>query len=84
MDEGIDTGQLFFEKRFDIPSDIWVKDLFDITEEHSYQLFKESIKKLINLQLTPIQKSASCAKHFNLRKDISKINTVDLDWTKEK
>lgn len=84
MDDGIDTGQLYFEKRFDIPSDIWVKELFDITEKHSFDLFKDSIRKLINLQLTPIQKSMSCPKYFHLRKDISKINIVDLDWPKEK
>ena len=26
----------------------------------------------------------SCPKYFHLRKDISKINIVDLDWPKEK
>lgn len=85
MDEGIDSGGKIFEKRFPIPHDIWVKELLDLTEKHSFEMFVENIKHIIDEKFEVLsEKSDSKDKYFYKRNDINKIKKVDLRWSKKK
>ncbi len=87
LEEGIDSGAIIFEKRFSIPNDCWVEELYQITFDKSVELFKESIPDLLsgNYQLQP-QKSfldkRTTSLHF--RKEIDEIKKIDFSWSKDK
>ena len=87
LDEGIDSGDIMFEKRFPIPDDCWVEELYQITFDKSIELFKESLPQLISghYELKP-QKSflekRTTSLHY--RKEIEKIKKVDLNWSKDR
>jgi len=87
LEEGIDSGAIMFEKRFPIPDDCWVEELYQITLDKSIELFKESLPQLISghYELKP-QKSffekRTTSLHY--RKEIEKIKKVDLNWSKDR
>lgn len=85
--EGIDSGPILFEKRFPIPKDCFVKDLYEITATQSFTLFKEKIKCIIDGDYMPRDQNdflneRKCSFHF--RKEINKIKEIDPAWPKEK
>jgi len=87
LEEGIDSGPIIFEKRFPIPSDCWVEELYQITFDKSVKLFRESMLSLIsnNYKLKPqntfLDKRTTS---FHLRKEIEGLKKIDLSWSKEK
>jgi methionyl-tRNA formyltransferase len=87
LEEGIDSGAILFEKRFQIPQNCWVSELYDITYHKSIELFKVSIPKIIavDYKLKP-QKNylneRSTSLHY--RREIEDLKCIDLQWTKEK
>jgi methionyl-tRNA formyltransferase len=87
LEEGIDSGDILFEDRFEIDDNIWVKDLYDITFQKSVSLFKQSLPKIISLDIKPIPQSdlinqRGCKIYY--RKDIQSIKKIDLNWDLEK
>ena len=44
LDAQIDHGDLLFEKRFPIPENCWIEQLYSLTYDASLLLFKESLK----------------------------------------
>lgn len=48
IDERIDHGDLYFEKRFPIGREIWVNELYQQTVEAGVQLFEQSLPHLIH------------------------------------
>lgn len=87
MQAGVDNGAILFEKRFKIPAEIFVKELYAKTEKASKQLFEKSLPALIAGDYTPVPQSSLVAKRgtqFILRKDIDKIKCIDLAWPEEK
>lgn len=86
MKPGVDDGDILFEKRFKIPTDIFVKELYAKTEKASKQLFSKSLPALIAGDYTPIPQASLIAQRgtkFYLRKDIDKIKCIDLKWPEE-
>ncbi|MBH49873.1 MAG: hypothetical protein CMG69_03875 [Candidatus Marinimicrobia bacterium] len=87
LEEGIDSGSIMFEKRFPIPNDCWVEELYQITFDKSVELFIESIPDLLkgNYKLIPqkifLDKRTTSLHH---RKEIEEIKKIDLSWEKEK
>jgi len=87
LEEGIDSGSIIFEKRFPMPKDCWVEELYQITFDKSVELFKESMPYLVsgNYQLKP-QKSfldkRTTSLHF--RREIEEIKKIDLSWHKDR
>jgi methionyl-tRNA formyltransferase len=86
LEEGIDSGDILFEDRFDIPIDCWVEELYDITFKKSVNLFRNSIDKIINLDIKPIKqmeymKNRSCSIHY--RNEMNKLKIIDLSWSKD-
>ncbi len=87
MKPGVDDGDILFEKRFKIPADIFVKELYEMTEKASKQLFKKSLPMLISGDYTPTPQASLIAKRgtkFIQRKDIEQLKCIDLQWSQEK
>lgn len=87
MDEGVDSGDILYEKRFGIDSNIVVGDLYKLTEKKSVELFEENIDNIINLDYKPISQDKlieSRSLHYYERKDIYDIKELNLSWSKEK
>lgn len=62
IDTRIDHGDLLFERRFPIPENCWVNDLYSLTLEHAAVLFKESFPDLVYGKFTLFRRS-SCLLH---------------------
>jgi len=87
MEEGIDNGDILFERRFPIQKDIWVEDLYIKTVEESKRLFSECIADLIELNFRAIAQSSLLSErksNFHLRKEINELKIIDEDWPQEK
>ncbi len=87
MNEDIDAGDLLFEKRFAMPEDVWVKDLYQLTVEASLELFKESLPKLLSGDYTARRQSSLLLERGSntyFRNQIDDLKRIDLSWTKEK
>jgi methionyl-tRNA formyltransferase len=89
INEEIDSGDILFESRFEIPHNYWVEDLYELTLHKSVELFKDSLEKIINLDVTPIKqavyianKSRSCNIYY--RKEIELLKNIDLKWDEKK
>jgi methionyl-tRNA formyltransferase len=87
IDEGIDSGDILFEKRFSINKDVWVSDLYEQTIKYSIILFKESLNKIFKKDFSPIKQSERI-KEFGTRicyrKEIEDLKKVDLSWDEKK
>lgn len=85
MDTGIDSGDILFQKRFSIPQNCWVEDLYNITFKKSIELFKENIENIVTNNIKSTSQVSLNKKSFlYYRKDIEKIKKIDLAWDKEK
>ncbi|MGB0404245.1 MAG: formyltransferase family protein [Salibacteraceae bacterium] len=87
LEEGIDSGDILFEKRFPIPKECFVTDLYGKTLVASAELFEESIENLLkgNYKLTS-QKSLVEKRRagFHLRSEVNQIKEIDGSWSVEK
>lgn len=81
LDEGIDSGDLIFERRFAIPKNCVVNELYNRTFDESVLLFKESIGRILSgdYKVTPqseLLKSRSTS--LNYRNEINKLK--EINW----
>ena len=87
IDEGIDSGDILFERRFPIAADAWVADLHRRATAEGRALFKESLSRLVAGQFTrePQQRriDAGQPSTISYRKDIERLKQVDLDAGRE-
>jgi methionyl-tRNA formyltransferase len=86
MEAGIDSGAIIAEKRFPIPPNCFVKELYETTLDASIQLFKEELANVINghYLLTPQGKLTERKKGFHLREEIEELKQIDPNWPIEK
>ena len=87
LEEGIDSGAILAEKRFPIPDKFWVNELFELTVEKSFLLFKEQIRHIVTGNYSLKMQSDLCIDKpsmLNYRKDIEKYKHIDLNWNKDK
>lgn len=87
MDARIDHGDILFEKRFPIPENCWVEDLYKMTETASIALFKESLEAILaekysGISQKKLEESRGSSIHF--RQEIQDLRCIDLSWPKEK
>lgn len=82
LESGIDNGDIIAERRFDIPENCLVKELYDLTFDNSVKLFEDKIESVFkgDYHLIP-QESLFEERGTNLyyRKDISQLKSLDLD-----
>lgn len=82
LDEGVDSGPIIAERRFEIPEGIYVDELYELTFEASLSLFREKIGQIIagNYSLTPQTDYFSTRKtSIHYRKEINELKTIPLD-----
>lgn len=81
MDEGIDSGDILFERRFPIPQRCNVKQLYNLTLEASKTLFKEHLDDLLNSRYTPISQESLAARRgtsIHYRNEIEDLKKIDI------
>lgn len=87
IDTQIDHGDILFQKRFAIPVNCWINELYELTYIASLQLFKETLADIINdnYSATPqqtLEKEYGTSLHY--RKEINQLKHIDLSWDKDK
>ena len=86
MDTGIDHGDILFEKRFEIPENCWVDELYNLTFNASIDLFIETIHDILqgNINLIPqndLIDERGTSMHY--RSEIHDLKIIDLSWPKD-
>lgn len=87
MDAGIDHGDIVFEKRFPIPENAWVQDLYEITFNESLDLFIESLQRILENNFTKTSQASLIAERgtsIHYRKEINDLKHIDLNWNATK
>jgi methionyl-tRNA formyltransferase len=87
MTVGIDSGDIIAEKRFPIPSNCFVHELYNLTFDASIELFEKNIFNILSgeFQLTKQDSLISYRGTKTIRrKDIDKIKEIDLAWDSER
>ena len=87
MDARIDHGDIIAEKRFPIPTNCWVNDLYDLTYKASLTLFQENIANILSNQFSmkpqkDFESERGTSIHY--RNEIGDIKRIDLSWDNEK
>jgi methionyl-tRNA formyltransferase len=87
MDSKIDNGDIAFEKRFPIPPNTWVQQLYELTYQASKQLFDETIHNILNnkIEFTPqAQLIADRGTTLHFKNEINTLKCIDHKWPAEK
>jgi methionyl-tRNA formyltransferase len=87
MDANIDHGAILFEKRFAIPDNIWVEELYETTFNESLDLFIETLRSILNGSYKPISQSSLINERgssIHYRHEIQDLKKIDLNWDNEK
>lgn len=87
LEEGIDSGPILFEERFEIPKSCFVKELYDLTVNKSFELFKQNIQNIIHGEYNLIEQSSFVGKRkfsIHYRKEIEQLRKIEGSWNLEK
>ena len=87
IDEGIDSGPIICERRFAIPSNIWVSDLLKLTEWHSFKMFSDFLPNLITGEFVAIDQSqlkSERGTRLYFRNDVNSLKHIEMSWDLEK
>ncbi len=85
MDSRIDHGDILFQKRFPIPDNCWINDLYQLTYNASLELFKSSLNNIIEGNYTPTPqaiKEPELGTSLHYRNEIDQLKKIDLNWNK--
>lgn len=85
IDTRIDHGDLLFQSRFAIPEKCWVSELYELTVNKGFELFKESIKDLINGNYTKTPQQDLIKKYggsLHFRNEMNALKIIDLSESK--
>ena len=85
LEEGIDSGDILFESRFEIPKGCWVDELYEITYQKSLELLNKSLSDIISMNINPIpqatlKKERGSSLHY--RDEINDLKKIDLSLSK--
>lgn len=87
LEAGIDSGAIIAEKRFPIPENCFVKELYDLTEKASIALFRESIGRILRGDYTLTSQQDLVAQRgtsIHYRREIASIKVLEPEWPKDK
>lgn len=87
INEDIDAGDIIFERRFSIPTDIWVSELYELTLHESLKLFSDAIPKMLREEFQPLSQTDRIQTHGSTlcyRHQIEHLKQVDLAWGKDR
>lgn len=86
MDPRIDHGDILFQKRFPVPEDCWVDQLYQLTEDASVKLFQQTLSALVKGNYNRLPQAALEARYgssLHFRKEMEVIKQVQLSWPPE-
>lgn len=86
MSTGIDDGDILFQKRFPIPENCWVKELYDLTYEASVRLFRQTLPHIVSGSYSPVPQSLLVPKYgtsVHYRKEIAALKRLETGWDAE-
>ena len=87
MDEGVDSGDILAERRFEISDSISVDQLYRATYEHSVEMFGAELPGIVDGTVKPTPQKDFEGKRrvsFHLRSEIEDLKRIDLRWPEEK
>lgn len=87
LEEGIDNGAILFEKRFPIPDNCWITELYELTENASNELFCSHLSDIVTGNYTPVLQEHLIpvrGTSYHYRHEIEQIKQIDLNWDAEK
>lgn len=87
MDSRIDHGDILFEKRFPIPENCWIEQLYKLSFDVAFNLFKETILSIVQGQYELISQEnlkSERGSSLHFRNEIQNLKQIDLSWSKEK
>lgn len=87
MDVRIDHGDILFERRFAIPENCWINQLYELTYDASLEMFKSTLKEIVegNYSLIPQQSLiGQRGTQLHYRNEINEIKKIDLGWDEDK
>lgn len=85
MDERIDHGDILFQKRFPIPPNCWVQQLYQLTFDASIRLFRQTLRHIVEGIYTPLPQAdliPSKGTSLHYRHEIVDLKRIDLNWDK--
>ena len=87
IDTQIDHGDILFQKRFPIPENCWVGDLYHLTYKASINLFRQTLGHIITGNYEPVSQESLTGKFgtsLHYRKEMAALKIIDLGWDREK
>ena len=87
IDTQIDHGDILFQKRFPIPENCWVNDLYKLTYTASLNLFQQTLAHIVAGDYKPVPQDLLIPKFgtsLHFRKEMSALKVIDMSWDKEK
>ena len=87
IDTRIDHGDILFQKRFPIPTNCWVHDLYMLTYNASLNLFRQTLAHVISGNYTPVPQSSLEGRFgtsLHYRNEMAVMKVIDLDWPADK
>ena len=87
IDSQIDHGDILFQKRFPIPENCWVGDLYQLTYKASVNLFSQTLAHIVNGNYSPVPQALLEPKFgtsIHYKKEMAALKVIDLAWEKEK
>lgn len=87
IDTRIDHGDILFQKRFPIPENCWVEDLYKLTFDASVRLFSQTLKHIVNGNYQLLSQKLLEARYgtsLHFRSEAAKLKEIDPTWDKEK
>lgn len=87
IDTRIDHGDILFQKRFPIPENCWVGDLYQLTYQASLKLFMQTLPNLVNGNYNAVPQVLLESKYgvsLHYRNEMAALKVIDLNWDKEK
>lgn len=82
LDTRIDHGAVLFEKRFPVPENCWVNDLYELTFDAGLTLFKQSLPDLLSgayHKITQAELAKDRPVSIHYRNEIDQLKSIDLD-----
>jgi methionyl-tRNA formyltransferase len=87
IDTQIDHGDILFQKRFPIPDNCWVNELYQLTYNASFNLFRQTLAHLVEGKFSPVPQELLVGKFgtsVHYRKEMAALKSIDLAWDQEK
>lgn len=80
IDCGIDSGDIIFEKRFEIPENCFVDELSELVNRYGVELFCDNLQNMIEGNYRLISQASIVSKReFHLRSDIENLKEINLN-----